>query len=291
MTIPIAVVVLCAGVLAPSVTSSAARADQGPPMQGGRVEAASEPAADDLDACLAQMTTGSRAGFLQFRQELRAALAAKDAEMTALLVDFPLRLNAPDGSRVSLLDPETLRLRFEDAFPASVRAVVLDPATPLGCFYYDEMMLGNGTVWIRVSGGAHGERFRVSGVNVPEPRRAKSATSAPRTLEFVCETATSRSIVDADRDGTPRLRTWRKPKSLTAPPDLQLTGEGASEGTGPCRHDVWRFAAEGRRYVLSEFGCGPEREPPRDAVGQLETVMLDEEGKERDDTGQTEWCF
>lgn len=71
---------------------------------------------DGLARCDLVARGPGEAAFLAFDRELRSALSSADAAALALLVKFPLRVNFPDGARISLHDPATVQLRFQEVF-------------------------------------------------------------------------------------------------------------------------------------------------------------------------------
>jgi hypothetical protein len=107
-------------------------------------------------------------------------------------------------------------------------------------------------------------------------------------LEFVCETDKHRIIVDASATGVGRYRAWNKPRPLTQKPDLELlNGKWSSEGSGPCRYDLFTFTNGKTQYEIGELpgcGAGDADSPPQSAIGQLEVVSGDK-------TESTSWCY
>jgi hypothetical protein len=108
--------------------------------------------------------------FLAFDQELRGALSKQDAVSMALLVQFPLRINADAGS-YSLNDPAALQSHFQEVFSAAVRTAVLNQRTAIVFCNYQGAMCGKGVVWINLT--SHGYAVRV--VNLPTGRSLKTA--------------------------------------------------------------------------------------------------------------------
>lgn len=195
-----------------------------------------------------------------FDGELKAALAAKDPGALALLVQFPLRCNHPDGSVTSIDNPRALQVHFDEVFTTRVRDAIRD--TEVGDLIRRDMLgYGGGSVWVAEEGQP--ARYRVAVVNLPG-----EDPPAGRRLAFVCDTGKHRVIVEDEGGGKARYRAWNVPRSPLEKPDLEATGSGGVEGTGGCARFVWTFRPGKAEIVVGEVGC-VEEEPPDGVRGEL----------------------
>lgn len=214
--------------------------------------------------------------FLAFDRELRAAMSKQDAVAATFLVKHPLRINDDRGS-FYLNDAASLQSRFQEVFPPTVRTTILNqPSETLFC-NYGGIMYGSGIVWVNLTG----KRYAIETINV-----RPSAPPATAKIEFICETDKERIVIDTGASGSPRYRTWNKPRALTDKPNLDIpNGDQHFEGTGPCAHSRWRFTSGATKFVAEELGCfGDSNSPPKGAKGRL--------GVSFNDNPQTSlWCF
>jgi len=102
---------------------------------------------------------------------------------------------------------------------------------------------------------------------------------------FVCQTKKHTVVIDSLPDDDFSYKAWNKPKSIESEPDIALAnGAEEVEGTGPCRHIVWKFTNNSVEYVVEKgLGC-TESDPPKDAIGSLSVY-------ENGDQKATWWCF
>ncbi|MDE3166961.1 MAG: hypothetical protein KGN36_14235 [Acidobacteriota bacterium] len=223
----------------------------------GAVEAQGTRLGDGCD--LAVVGAKDTAGFLAFDRELRAAVTARDPAATALLVEFPLRVNTGHGS-YSLNDPAMLQARFAEVFSPSVRrAIVEQKAGEVFC-NSTGVMYGSGLVWA----GIARQGYAIQVINLPADA---SRETAGREVAFVCRTERHRVVIDVTAAGVPRYRSWNRPHAPTDPPDLEIAaGKRDYEGTGPCAAAIWTFHAAATTYSLEEAGCAPA---PKGATAQL----------------------
>lgn len=202
-------------------------------------------------------------GYLAFDRELRAALTKQDTLAMAFLVKYPLRINEDRGS-YSLNDPAALQSHFQEAFPASVRAAVMDQK-PEGFFCNAEgVMYGHGDVWVdRTAVG-----YAIKVVNLPDTASAP----APK-IDFVCNADKHRIVIDS-QSGAVRYRAWDRPRAVSDKPDLEITaGKAGFEGSGPCAYQVWTFSRGATQYRVSGLGgCSPASDQSPDARGMLEVT-------------------
>jgi hypothetical protein len=244
-------------------------------------------AQDGLARCDLVAAGPGEAAFLAFDKELRSALSSGDAAALALLVRFPLRVTFSDGAKISLHDPATVQLRFEEVFPPPLRAVVMNQKPRAVFCRYDGIMYGRGALWIDLTGEGKAARFTIASVNVPSTGE-KTANGVRRSpgpqVVFTCNADKHRIIVDVSKAGDIRYRSWNKPRSVTEKPDMVVAaGNTDVEGTSPCTHSIWTFKRGDATFVVSELGC-TEGKPPAGAIGTLE-VLLD--GKQ----GMEGWCY
>ena len=217
--------------------------------------------------------------FLAFDQELRFALSEEDLEVIAFLVYFPLRVNQ-EGTTISVEDAATLQARFQEIFPAVVRATVLDQWPETVFCSSEGIMYGNGEIWIR----ATDQRYAISAINLPDENK-KDQTGTPPKLDFVCHTKAHRVAIDTDASRHIRYRAWKVPRSVTDKPDVEISsGVVDMQGTGPCVHPVWRFTKGNTEVTVTTGGCHPDSSfPPKSARGSLQISV----------GGQTRkwWCY
>lgn len=210
----------------------------------------------------------------QFDRELRRALAERSVEQLALLVHLPLRVNK--AGAVHVVDAAALASRFEELFPADLRAALAKSTlADLACLPAGNFYLG-GRLWFESFDEDGAARYRVTVLNL-----GKDDEPAPQ-LELACATSGHRILVDQAGEDV-RYRSWNWPRSATEKPDLELKGSRTHEGTGPCGHRLWTFQSGDVSYTLMENGCG-EEDPPAGALAQLEV-------KKGEKVLSTRWCF
>lgn len=220
--------------------------------------------------------------FEAFDTELREAIAKQDTAALALLVEFPLRLNLPDGTVMSLVNPRALQTQLGLAFPPAVRKAILESRPTDMIHRASGTGYRGGVAWVELVGSDDSERYRLTTVNLPGQDAPSLAGAAPR-LEFVCDAAKHRAIVDSAGD-TPRYRVWNKPRSVTEEPDLEIrAGSRDFEGTTPCTHAIWTFRSGTAVYTVEELGCAEGDETGR-AKGELIVKLAP-------DRELRWWCF
>ncbi|MBI2571112.1 MAG: hypothetical protein HYV63_29250 [Candidatus Schekmanbacteria bacterium] len=230
-----------------------------------------------------------QAGMDRFERELRGALARHDAAAMALLVRFPLRINHPDFSITTLDNPRALENGFDQAFPPELRETVLRSSRDQ-LVGLDEMSFANGLLWASRIGEGETGSWRLRTVNLPrssfDPKKP-----APMGLEFTCETAKLRIVVESDSHSAAvlppriRFRAWDKPHFPPDPPDMQISeGVWDIRGTGRCSAQVFSFIQGQTRYELSEIGCSSGEDVPGDRTGKIEIYLGDQPQAHA-------WCF
>jgi hypothetical protein len=244
-------------------------------------------AALDRDPCHAAPADGSVAArnflsFDQFDRELRAAITRQDAVALAFLVTFPLRVNDAGGT-ISIDNAAALKMNFQQVFTAAVRKAILNQKfDDLGC-NQEGIGYGLGVIWVNASDRG----YAIWSVNRDAVPPYPSTRTAP-TINYVCQTPTHRILVETLSKGTLRYRSWNKPRFVTVPPDLVITGgKETVEGTGVCAVSVYTFKSGAAVYsVDGGLGCFADSEPgpPKDATGQLVVTTT---GKPLVDS----WCF
>lgn len=228
---------------------------------------------------LATLGLNDKSEFMRFDRDLRTALAHGDATATALLTQFPLRVNFPDDSHITLIDPATLQKQFDRVFTPELRdAVRKQKIEDLFC-KYTGLDYADGGIWINLT-GADDKQLRIDAVNVPGARADEKASD----IDLACSTKQFRIVIDATgRPNALRYRVWNLPRGVTEKPDLELTGTRNYEGTSPCTHRIWHFKNGNAEYALSEPGCQQDA-PPKNAAASL-AVSINGELK------LESWCF
>jgi hypothetical protein len=236
------------------------------------------------DSCdLAALGAGDTQDFLRFDRELRAALEKSDAAALASLIQFPLRVNAANGSRQSLNNPAAVQENFARVFPPPLRKTVLDQKSDsLFCKSDGGVMYGDGEIWVDRIGADADARFRVTTVNVPSAVGSATANMAGQ-VQLACATPTVRIVIDGGANHSPRYRAWNTPRSIAEKPDIELVGIAGGEGTGSCFHRTWHFTNGNAEYGISEPGCSGGSTPEH-AQAQLDVLIG---GKSQ----LTSWCF
>jgi hypothetical protein len=215
--------------------------------------------------------------FTRFDAELRSALEQNDTAALAFLVGYPLRVNTNKGTLL-IPDAESLDGHYSEIFTPEVRSEVLATVTDDYICRYDEGLgYKRGIIWVSTDG----HRFTLGTVNL----RDQQAESKKSALIFACETKTHRIAIDELEGGGFRYRSWNKPKSLSAAPDVDLAhGKQEFEGTGVCSHPVYTFRSGQVVYqVEGGLGCTEGSEPAK-ATGHLSVTVG---GKRVTD----DWCF
>lgn len=209
-----------------------------------------------------------------FASDLKLALERADPAAVALLTQFPLTVNLPGQTSLSIPNARTLQARFGEVFPAALRqrvqGVDLVP-DPMG----ERFMLANGLLWAEIVEHGNGPRFRLSTVNVP----GDAAAAWPQLL-MVCETPKHRIIIEQTGEEQSRYRSWNLPRALTEKPDLEMSGVSSYEGTGECRHPVHTFERGDTRIVVSAGGCREDEWPENDVVVEVKGKVAGEWGCE-----------
>ncbi len=217
--------------------------------------------------------------FLAFDRDLRKAIETRDVGKLALLTEFPLRVD-DSGGAYFIHEGRSLAGHFDQIFTPEIRKAILSTTRDEIWCNYTGIAYGSDRVWINVTD----KGFFVMTVNLPGNH---AAAPRERTVEMSCSTDRLRILIDSDKNGVPRYRSWSKQRSLFDPPDLEIaTGKGDIEGTGPCAHHLWSFHAGKAEIRLEEPGCyGDDDAPPEKAQAQL-FVKADEKAEER-----ASWCF
>lgn len=190
-----------------------------------------------------------------FAAEVRAAVAKCDPVALAPLVQFPLRVNRPDGAVMSLVNARALQVEFDAVFPPAVRRAIVEPE-PDGFIHRSSGIgIAGGTLWADRFGTGEGTRYRLFAVNLPPPGAgAGNAGNSPRLL-FVCDARRHRVVIDAAGERL-RYRAWNRPRPLTEVPDLELVdGVASSAGTTPCTATDWTFRNGETTYRVAELAC------------------------------------
>ncbi len=203
------------------------------------------------DACdLNDMQLGDKAEFLRFDSALKQASSRGDAAALALLVDFPLRVNAGHGSVLQLANRAALEAHFQAVFSNKItQAIAAQKPEQVWCNGEGQMMYGDGALWIRsVKVGARTE-LRVATINAEvAPSAAATTQSAPA---WVCNAEHLRAVVDDDANGNARYRVWNKPHAPPNKADLELEGQADLDGHGTCATRVWHFHNGTTQYTAS----------------------------------------
>ncbi|HEY9842248.1 MAG TPA: hypothetical protein V6D23_17420 [Candidatus Obscuribacterales bacterium] len=205
----------------------------------------------------------------RFDAELRQALKGQNVLQLAALVNYPLRVNGPGRGTILISDPQALKSYFQTVFTPQLRARLLKTTTRDVSCMVKGIMYGGGELWAQpVLLEAGKFAYRVDAINLLEPEPVNQDR-----LDFVCETAYHRIVIDTVKD-TQRYRSWNKPRSLTARPDVEI-GAGSLDwqGTGVCAYSNWSFRSGTAGYVVHEAspcGSGDETVASR---GSLDVVL------------------
>lgn len=228
----------------------------------------------DLTASVGAKSTQ---GFLKLDKDLRQALQNQDVASLALLVNFPLRVNANHGTYY-ISNAAALQSQFSTVFPASIRSAIIQQKPSEVFCTGDGIGYANGDIYV------YPETFgyAVTVVNLPP-------NDQPIThdrIGFACRTKKFRILVDSPAKGKWRYRSWNADRSVLATPNLTLNdGSHSVEGTDGCDYDLWTFKSGSTTYSANTLGCFPDsNQPPQGARGQLE---VDSHGK----TLFWEWCY
>lgn len=236
----------------------------------------------DLKTPFPQVT--DKQDFLDFDASLRAALKNGDSSALALLVKFPLDLSDSDGGSIAINNAATLQLKFDLAFPKSVRdAIAKLKPSDLWCNYAQAFYSNDGVqVDIDQVDVGTAKEFRITSIDlVPGSNPLAKADHQPR---FICHTPKYRIVVDQTGDSTLRYRAWVKPHAFPDKSDMEIdTGVVDGEGTGPCGHDIWTFKNGKTQYAVSELGCTDGSEP-KGSIGSVEISVGDK-------LIETLWCY
>lgn len=240
------------------------------------------------DSCdLSVLGVDDNGNFHHFDNALREAVTSRNAAALAALVQYPVRLNYKSGAHVDLGDAATLQGHAATLWPILQTAVIGQQPGELFC-NADGVMYGDGTVWVNPD--SHGQRFRISALNLPvdAPARNTSTAAAParpaatgKTM-LACHTNKFHIVIDAAADEQPRYRSWNRPHLPPDEPAMNLVGEESGEGSGPCFHRIWRFRNGNTDYIVSEPGCDAG-DAPANAKARLE---VDVHGKQQLES----WC-
>lgn len=190
--------------------------------------------------------------------------------MLALLLKYPFRVNDDRGSYY-LHDAASFSGRAREIFTPLVRETVLNQHVETIWCNYTGIMYGDGVVWVNPKDGG----FAIEAVNIPA--KLGSPKSVSNSIEFVCSAEKHRVIVDHDKEGKLRYRSWNKPRSLIEKPDFEISGgKQHFEGTGPCVHAIWQFNGGSTNFSVTQVGgCFPDA--PKDAIGLLEVSVTGKE--------------
>lgn len=237
-----------------------------------------------LDPCHAMQADGidEASNFLtfdRFDKELRTAIRQQDTLALAFLVKFPLTVNDAGGS-IAINDAEALKTHFQEVFSPAVRNEILkDPEDDPACNAFG-VGYGDGVIWVN----ATKRGYAIEVVNRDAIPPIKTDWNAPK-VNYICQTKTHRIAVDTMQGGTIRYRAWKKPKTPTESPNLELkNGVMSWEGTNVCSVPVWKFKNGSTTYsVYGRLGCTDGSEP-KDVTGRLEISIGG------NDT-PAQWCY
>lgn len=220
-------------------------------MAGGLASGAGAWAADAAGSCpVTRSDAPHHAAWQRFDQELRVALAARDAAALALLVRFPLEVRR-DGGRVRIEDPVAWQQAFDVLWtPARVQAVLQTRWPSQNC-RGEALGYADGQVWAELDAGAGAAEPRIVALQLD----SSGVGAGP---QFVCRTPKYRVLVEQIGSARYRYRSWNQPHSLSAAPDLTLEAGPAAldfSGTGACATQGWTFRSGQVVYELTERGC------------------------------------
>jgi hypothetical protein len=235
------------------------------------------------DSCnLGILSATDKQTFLRFDKELRTALSRQNVEATALLVDLPLRINYPDGSTILIGNVKALQTRFSEIFPPHVRSAILNQKID-EIFCNDEgIMYGSGALWVQRIESQPVELYRAFAINLRSPavrRRPYESTG----LQFVCDAADRRIVIDTDASKRVRYRAWNQPRAVTDKPDIELiSGTVLFDGSGLCVYPIWTFTKGTSKFMVRRVGCTDGSEP-KGTTGEFEISL-------GDTVQQRSWC-
>jgi hypothetical protein len=206
-----------------------------------------------------------KSDFLLFDGELREALTRRDPVAMSFLAKLPLQVNYSDGSAIAIRNAATLQSHFAEIFPAAVVTAIIERKDGGPTCMHDGVMYARGGVWVGLVGEGEGRRFRVTTVNVP----ATKAVSQTSQIDFVCDAAKHRVVIDSVGRDKPRYRAWNKPRPTSGAPDLEIKdGNLQVEGTYPCTRSIWTFRKGRASFEVDSLGC-TDGTPPKGALGEL----------------------
>lgn len=164
-------------------------------------------AQDALRRCALVVAGPGEAAFLAFDKELRSALSSGDAATLALLVRFPLRVSFPDGATISLHDPATVQLRFQEVFTPLLRKAVMNQK-PETVFCNDD-----GIVYLlcAIVGGGSGPKARpMNDAWVAESRDSPRVVVPKQLLQTPAENRSWPRHVKSTLSGRGRATGWSR---------------------------------------------------------------------------------
>ena len=220
----------------------------------------------------------------EFDKNFKTAISEKNPTALAMLVHFPLRVNYPDGSSISLNNAQAITSRFAEIFQPTVCSTVLEQKEPevmgeRGIIY------GHGVIWIKqIQRSSYNNQddsgqkyYGIETVNLPD------AINRSAKLEFTCDTNKHHVVIDSTADGNIHYRSWNKPHFINDKPDMEIfSGVRDISGTGVCSSNQWIFKKGDTEFKINESGlCGSEES---DATGTLSVSVA---GKPK----QTWWCY
>jgi hypothetical protein len=230
-------------------------------------------AAPPKDPCRAMPSAGTPAAkaflsFDQFDNELRVALTKEDPVALSFLVRFPLRINEAEGT-ISLDDAGALKAHFQEIFNSGVRRAILADTGQHEC-KIEGVGYGRGEIWVDATDRGYAIwAVNPNALGQPSPERKKDR------IEFTCQTSTYRIVVDTSTAGVLRYRSWKKPRPVTEPPDLEVAnGTSTFEGTDFCAVPTYTFKNGGATYIVDGgMGCDGEPQVPKDATGTVDVQL------------------
>lgn len=215
-------------------------------------------------------------GFDQFDRELRAALNKKNAVALSFLVEFPLRVNSPKGT-VFLADAQAIKGHFDEVFTDWVIADIL-ASHDSDCQHGEEIRYSRGVLWV----GGNSKGYAIKAVN-PDAALPFHRDKVTEKINFVCRTDTHRIAVDTTAKDEIRYRAWKRPRTITDKPDLELVGGDQTwEGTNVCAVPIYIFKRGNTTYRI-DAGTGCENAP----VGATGHLLVEVSGE----TATEAWCY
>lgn len=205
--------------------------------------------------------------FLEFDSDLRAGLKKPDGGFVLHLLHYPFTSELQGPGPTEFRNSWQAHFRIKELFSPALRSIIQkQDIKDISCdtygLYYGDKNLTVEPNFTPVTTNRTDINFEIISISGPDYK-----------TQFVCNTVKHWIVVDSNGPGFYRYRAWNKPRPDTDAPDLEIdSGKGDVEGSGSCKHSVWKFSNDNAEYVISKRNCA-EHNAPQGWKGKLDVLI------------------